>query len=96
MMPKPTNWSDPYLRLFRYHTAFLQGDDAAMQQEVSWAMGKRGAEDMLLSAQSDTEAYYGRFEQGKEFFSTSGGIGQACRCPGTRSRMEGECSSTGS
>ncbi len=52
---------DPNLRLFRYRTAFLQSDDHVMRQEVEWAMGKPGAEDMLLSAQSDTDAYYGRF-----------------------------------
>ena len=57
---------DPYLRLYRYHTAFLQGDEAAMGEEMSWAMGKAGAEDLLLSSQSDTEAYRGRFEKTRQ------------------------------
>ena len=30
-----------------------------MQPQVSWAMGKPGTEDLILSAQSDTEAYHG-------------------------------------
>lgn len=51
----------PNLHLNQYVAAFLQGDDAAMRQELDWAMGKPGSEDMLLSAQADTESYYGRF-----------------------------------
>jgi eukaryotic-like serine/threonine-protein kinase len=57
----------PFLRVYRYQTAFLQGDDAVMQEEASWAMGKPGAEDLLLSTQSDTEAYRGRFEKARQF-----------------------------
>ncbi len=57
---------DPSLRQYRYYTAFLLGDDAVMQEEVSWAMGKPGAEDLLLSTQSDTAAYRGRFEKARE------------------------------
>jgi serine/threonine protein kinase/predicted Zn-dependent protease len=58
---------DNYLHLGRYETAFLEGDNAAMQQEIAWATGKPGAEDLLLSAQSETEAYYGRFEKARDF-----------------------------
>ena len=50
----------PNLRLARYDLAFLQHDDTAMKDQLAWATGKPGAEDMLLSAQSDTEAYHGR------------------------------------
>jgi predicted negative regulator of RcsB-dependent stress response len=32
-----------------------------MQQQVAWANGKAGGEDQLLSIQSDSEAYAGRF-----------------------------------
>jgi eukaryotic-like serine/threonine-protein kinase len=31
-----------------------------MQQQLAWAAGRVGEEDWLLSAQSDTEAYFGR------------------------------------
>ncbi len=57
---------DPNLRLYRYDTAFLQGDETVMGEEMSWAMGKAGAEDLLLSSQSDTEAYRGRFEKARQ------------------------------
>jgi tetratricopeptide (TPR) repeat protein len=55
----------PSLGLYRYHTAFLQGDTGVMQQQVEWAMSKPGAEDLLLSAESDTEAFYGRFDRAR-------------------------------
>ncbi len=56
-----------YLGLYRYDVAFLQGDNATMRKLVEWSMGRPGAEDMLLSAQSDTEAFYGRFERARDF-----------------------------
>ncbi|MGA8101215.1 MAG: protein kinase, partial [Candidatus Acidiferrales bacterium] len=43
-----------------YLLAFLKGDAAQMERQVAWAAGKPGSEDLLLSFQSDTEAYYGR------------------------------------
>ena len=43
-----------------YGLAFLEGDQAEMDRQVAWAAGKAGAEDLLLSVASDTEAYYGR------------------------------------
>ena len=55
-----------YLRLVRYFTAFLERDDAAMQQAVEWAMGKQEAEDLLLATHSDTEGYYGEFQKARK------------------------------
>jgi tetratricopeptide (TPR) repeat protein len=43
-----------------YGIAFLEGDVAEMERQVAWAAGQPGAEDMLLSLASDTEAFYGR------------------------------------
>ena len=57
---------DPYLHLNMHYLAFLQGDAAVMQQQVSWAMGKPGTEDLLLSAQSDTEAYHGHLAKARD------------------------------
>ena len=37
-----------------------------MQEQLAWAMGKPDVEDKLLSAQSDTEAYYGRLSQARQ------------------------------
>jgi tetratricopeptide (TPR) repeat protein len=55
------------LRLFVYYIAFLQGNTGEMREQVAWAVGKPGDEDMLLSAQSDTEAYYGRLSKARDF-----------------------------
>ena len=57
----------PSLRLGRYFLAFLQNDPRSMQEQLDWAMGKPGAEDMMLSTQSDTEAYFGRLTKAREF-----------------------------
>jgi serine/threonine protein kinase len=54
------------LRIIRYWLAFLQRDQEAMQEQFTWAMGKPGVEDWLLSSQSDTEAYFGRFRKARE------------------------------
>ena len=46
----------------RYWLAFLKGDKAQMAEVVSAAMGKPGAEDLLLATQADTEGWYGRLK----------------------------------
>ncbi len=56
-----------YLGLYRYYTAFLQTDSETMRAELAWATGRPGAEDALLSAQADTEAFYGRLDQAWNF-----------------------------
>jgi tetratricopeptide (TPR) repeat protein len=56
-----------FLRDNMYGFAFLRGDSGQMAQQVAWGAGKPGAEDVLLSAQSDTEAYYGRLSEAREF-----------------------------
>jgi hypothetical protein len=50
-----------------YQIAFLKGDRAEMEQQVSWASGKPGIEDAMLSFQSDTEAYYGRLAHARDY-----------------------------
>jgi tetratricopeptide (TPR) repeat protein len=50
-----------------YETAFLRDDRETMQQQLAWAAGRAGEEDWLLSAQSDTEAYFGRLGKAREF-----------------------------
>ncbi len=57
---------NPLLHANYYAVAFLQGDTAGMEQQVRWAAGKPGAEDMLLSFSSDTEAYYGRLARARD------------------------------
>jgi hypothetical protein len=59
---------DSYLvRLARYQLAFFRGDPEGMQQQLAWAAGRLGEEDWLLSAQSDTEAYFGRLSRARDF-----------------------------
>ncbi|HVN17374.1 MAG TPA: protein kinase [Dongiaceae bacterium] len=50
-----------------YMLAFLRGDAAGMQRELDWSTGRPGDEDSLLSAQSDTEGYYGHLRKAREF-----------------------------
>jgi ATP/maltotriose-dependent transcriptional regulator MalT len=38
-----------------------------MRQQVAWAAGRPGEEDWLLSTQSDTEAYFGRLANARDF-----------------------------
>jgi tetratricopeptide (TPR) repeat protein len=55
------------LRWMMYYLAFLRGDAAQMEQQLTWAAGKPGDEDALLSFQSDTETYYGRLTKARLF-----------------------------
>lgn len=48
-----------------YSIAFLEGNTEEMKRQLSWATGKPGAEDLLLSAQSDTEALYGHLDRAR-------------------------------
>jgi tetratricopeptide (TPR) repeat protein len=55
------------LRGNMYSLGFLRGDNAMMEQQLAWVTGKLGVEDPLLSAQSDTDAYYDRMTKAREF-----------------------------
>jgi eukaryotic-like serine/threonine-protein kinase len=57
----------PILRIGLYQLAFLQNDAARMAQEVAWAAGKPGVEDVLLALEADTAAYSGRLGKAREF-----------------------------
>jgi len=50
-----------------YQLAFLKGDAAEIERQVAWAAGRPGTEDLLLSFQSDTEAYNGRLVKARDF-----------------------------
>jgi tetratricopeptide (TPR) repeat protein/class 3 adenylate cyclase len=54
------------LHLNLYVLAFIQGNLAAMKQQKDWAIGKPGAEDQMLSLESDTEAWSGRLGKARE------------------------------
>jgi DNA-binding winged helix-turn-helix (wHTH) protein/tetratricopeptide (TPR) repeat protein len=53
------------LRWTMYHLAFLQRDAVQMNRQLEWAAGKPGSEDILLSLQSDTEAYFGHLDRAR-------------------------------
>ena len=55
---------NPFLHGNRYGVAFLADDSAEMQRQVAAVTGKPG-EDVLLSFESDTEAFYGRLARAR-------------------------------
>ena len=65
------------LLLNRYELAFLKSDTAQMTRVAAAAMGKAGAEDLLLAAQADTEAWHGKLKNAREL--TQGAIESAER-----------------
>ena len=54
-----------FLHEERYQIAFLQHDDAVMQQQIDWAKGRR-APAMMLAAQYSTFAYLGQLAAGRK------------------------------
>jgi eukaryotic-like serine/threonine-protein kinase len=56
----------PLLHANRYGVAFLEGDSAEMQRQLTLITGKAGLDDFLLSIQSDTAAYAGHFHSARE------------------------------
>jgi eukaryotic-like serine/threonine-protein kinase len=50
-----------------YAIAFLQNDTARMAQEVQWAAGRPGVEDVLLDLEADSNAYFGRVQVAEQF-----------------------------
>ncbi|MFY9530541.1 MAG: protein kinase [Candidatus Acidiferrales bacterium] len=57
----------PELRPLLYQLAFLQNDAARMAEQVAWAAGKPGTEDILLAYEADTVADSGRLGKAREF-----------------------------
>ena len=58
---------DSYLvRLVRYQIAFFRGDRDTMREQLAWVAGRSGEEDWLLSAQSDTDAYFGQLGKARD------------------------------
>ena len=50
----------------RYELAFLQGDTAEMERQVTWASTEPENEEELLFAESRSEGFYGRLVKGRE------------------------------
>jgi eukaryotic-like serine/threonine-protein kinase len=56
-----------FLHLAIYLVSFMKNNTAEMDRQVDWASGKPGTEDLLLSFQSDTKAYYGQLVRARDF-----------------------------
>jgi len=56
----------PKLHYNRYGVAFLESDAAEMERQSAWSAGRPGADDILLSPQSDTEAFSGHLAKARE------------------------------
>jgi eukaryotic-like serine/threonine-protein kinase len=55
------------LRIYLYLLAFLQNNSDSMAQQVSWASGKPGKENVMLYLQASTAAYSGKLAAAREF-----------------------------
>jgi tetratricopeptide (TPR) repeat protein len=55
------------LRMVLYQLAFLRNDSMGMGNQVAWATGKPGLEDIFLSAETVTAAYSGRMREARDF-----------------------------
>lgn len=58
---------DAALHSNRYTLGFLKGDKALMDQELAWAASKPSSQDSILAMQSDTESYFGRLRQARQY-----------------------------
>ena len=60
------NFDSSFFRLFRYQMAFVDGDTAAMQQQVDWLRGKPD-EYMALDWQTQTAGFLGQWRRSQDF-----------------------------
>jgi tetratricopeptide (TPR) repeat protein len=63
-----------------YLLAFRRGNSKGMEQQLAWAAGRMGDEDMMLSGQADTEAYYGRLMRARDYSRCAAEAGASRNC----------------
>jgi tetratricopeptide (TPR) repeat protein len=61
------NFAAGDLRLNMYQLAFLKNDLPGMAEQVAWAMGKPGKENLMLYMEAGTAAYFGKLVAAREF-----------------------------
>jgi len=61
----------PHLRFYLHRIAFLAGDAEGMAQQLEWARGKRGGEELVIESQAHVEAYYGRLKRSRELLASA-------------------------
>jgi tetratricopeptide (TPR) repeat protein len=54
------------LRFNLYQLAFLKNDLPGMAKQISWSSGRSGQENIMLSLQAGTAAYFGRMSEARE------------------------------
>lgn len=59
-----------------------------MQEQVAWAKGHQGAEDLLLAEESDTEAFHGRFAAARRFSQRAADSAKAAKSAETAANWE--------
>jgi eukaryotic-like serine/threonine-protein kinase len=55
------------IRANLYLLSFLRDSTKGMEQQLAWAAGRLGDEDVMLSGQADTESYYGRLIRAQDY-----------------------------
>jgi tetratricopeptide (TPR) repeat protein len=60
------NFDGLIIRSDLYSLAFLSGDGAEMERQVTWAAGRPGEEDQMFNLHADTQAYYGHLEKARD------------------------------
>ena len=77
------NLASTFLRANLCYLAFLRGDEAAVEQQLAQVRGSPADEAVLLSVQSDTEAYHGRLGAARALSRRA--VDAAARSAGTES-----------
>ncbi len=63
---RQVDFDSPAIRTTLYALAFLQNDHEGMAQQLVWAAGKPGVEDVMLALEAGTTAYFGRLDKARE------------------------------
>ncbi|MGC2109267.1 MAG: protein kinase [Candidatus Korobacteraceae bacterium] len=67
----------PYLLLYSYFIAFLEGDEAGMRRVAEQAATEPDAQGLVLWAESNTEAYHGRLAKARELSQRAVQVGRS-------------------
>jgi tetratricopeptide (TPR) repeat protein len=85
---KNLDW--PGLHIILYQIAFLQDDAPGMARQVSWATGKPGMEDFILSTEADTAAYFGQLGKARGLAQRAVGSAERVGAKETAARYEAD------
>jgi eukaryotic-like serine/threonine-protein kinase len=80
----------PPVRLGLYVLGFLKEDVASMAQQVAWATGKVGVEDVLLASEANTACYFGKLGDARQFSRRAVGAAERANEKETAASYEAE------